>query len=333
MRIAILSTAVPVPPGNYGGTEWVVYNLVQGLSSRGHQVTLFTSNASTIDFPGVTKVPIQISWEYDDYLGKLLIEEISNGNFDIVHDHSNDGIISPLRWDKRNYLCTIHGADHKDQANRVYLSRKHRENSHDPTAPFVYNGLNGDAIPFSTTKKNYLLWIGRLDWQKVPHTAIDIAENLGEPLILAGPVCDHPYFAKYIQPHLSEKIRYVGAIGLPLRHNLYADAKALLFTSNWREPFGLTMIESMFAGTPVIAQDNGSNAVSEIVKDGVSGFVCHSVEDMKYAVQKLHTLNYASVRQHVDSMFRQEHMVEAYLSLYDKLLRKEVLCGVNGNRY
>lgn len=318
MRIAILSTALPVPPGNYGGTEWVVYYLADGLAKRGHDVTLFAGPNSKVGFR-VKIVSIKISFEFDDYLVKLWEEEREFGKFDVIHDHSNDGFINSQRWETLPYLSTIHGQSHFKQKNRVYISKRQCELNKEPEGIVVYHGLNGKEILFNDKKKNYLFWIGRLDWQKVPHLAIEVAKRTNLPLILAGPNCDGPYVEKYIKPQLSEKIRWIGAISRPHKDLIYADAKATLFPCGWREPFGLTVIESMFAGTPVIVQDNEQNAMNEIIEDGVSGYICKDVDQMVEAVSKLDKLEPRLIRQCADRKFSQERMVQDYLQLYNKV--------------
>jgi len=253
-----------------------------------------------------------------------LSEESKFGPFDVVHDHSNDGCINPKRWETFPYLSTLHGQGHFNQQNRVYISKKQRELNKEPNGVVVYHGYDGQKLLFQDKKKNYLFWIGRIDWQKIPHIAIEVAKKVNLPLILAGPNCDDPYFKEYIEPQLNDKIRWIGAIGRTHKDMIYADATATLFSCGWREPFGLTIIESMFAGTPVIAQDNGLNAMHEILEDGVSGFICKDVDQMAEAVSKLGQLEPRFVRQCADLKFSSGRMVQDYLQLYEKVINGEV---------
>jgi glycosyltransferase involved in cell wall biosynthesis len=140
-----------------------------------------------------------------------------------------------------------------------------------------------------------------------------------------GPNCDDKYFDTMIKPHLNDQIKYIGSIASPHMEYIFAEAKAFIFPCNWDEPFGIVMLNSLFAGTPVIAQDNGRNAVNEVINNGHNGFVCKNVDEMVDAVSKLDTLNGPEIKASAMNNFTDVLMVENYLSLYERLIKTGTL--------
>jgi glycosyltransferase involved in cell wall biosynthesis len=128
------------------------------------------------------------------------------------------------------------------------------------------------------------------------------------------------YFEEKVKPRIDgQLIQYVGRADLQLKNDLLGNSMAMLFPIQWNEPFGLVMVESMACGTPVIAMPGGS--VPEVVQNGVSGYICRTVQQM---VKRVGELNFEprAVRKYVEDNFSLERMVNKYIALYDDALKE-----------
>ena len=168
-------------------------------------------------------------------------------------------------------------------------------------------------------KQAYLSFIGRIAPVKGTHSAIAVSKQAGIPLKIAGEVQPEyrDYFEQKIKPHLDGRfIEYIGAADLRAKNELLGNSVAMLFPIHWNEPFGLVMVEAMACGTPVLALPGGS--VVEIVRDGVSGYVCHSVKQMARRAREIR-FDPVSVRRYVEEHFSLDHMIEQYTRLYEEI--------------
>jgi glycosyltransferase involved in cell wall biosynthesis len=184
----------------------------------------------------------------------------------------------------------------------------------------IHHGIDLSSYNLQTKKSGYLSFLGRIAPIKGIHSAIEIAKRSGIPLKIAGEVQPiyREYFESRIKPHLDGKfIEYVGEADLALKNELLGNSMAMLFPIEWDEPFGLVMVEAMATGTPVIAFPGGS--VAEIVRDGVSGFVCSGVEDAVARVREVQAIEPAAVRAYAQQYFSVERMVQDYLALYREM--------------
>lgn len=183
----------------------------------------------------------------------------------------------------------------------------------------VYHGLPLERAPISLEHDGYLLYVGRISIEKGVHYALDVAQVLDLPLILAAKVetVDLAYFKELIEPRLGERIRWVGEVGEEERDRLMSRAMAFLHPVTFREPFGLTLIEAMATGCPVIAFNRGS--IPEIVKTGVTGYVVEDVEGMVDALNNIGAIDRAACRKHVLEHFTAKKMADGYEKIYKKL--------------
>jgi glycosyltransferase involved in cell wall biosynthesis len=164
-----------------------------------------------------------------------------------------------------------------------------------------------------------LAFFGRIHPDKGTAEAIDVARRTGRRLVIAGIVQDAAYFDACVAPHLDdEQVRFLGPVGPDRRNELLGGVDALLHLVDFEEPFGLSMIEAMACGTPVVATRRG--AVPEVVADGRSGFVVGSVEEAVHAVERLPELRREWCRAHVADHFSVDRMVDGYLAVYRSLL-------------
>jgi glycosyltransferase involved in cell wall biosynthesis len=116
-------------------------------------------------------------------------------------------------------------------------------------------------------------------------------------------------------------VEYLGEIGEQEKDEFLGNAYALLFPIDWREPFGLVMIEAMACGTPVIAFRMGS--VPEVMEDGVTGFVVEDVDSAVKAVELIPTVSRLGCRRYFDEHFTSARMALDYLNIYRKLIQEK----------
>ncbi len=347
MRIAQIAPIIErVPPKKYGGTERVVHALTEELVKRGHDVTLFASGDSQTSAKLVSVYPRSLrEARFDEIYGANHLSMLSVGlayaqhkEFDVIHDHNWTLSLPTANLVKDTSVVMTHHGPFPPHVRRMFeelrgpsvvtISRSQASQvpgiNHVGT---VYNGLDLNDYPFSATDDGYLLWVGRFDLEKAPHLAIDVARYLDMPLILAGKLEAMPayenYFNEYIRPKLGDGVTWVGEVGEAERNKLMSRAKAFLHPVMWPEPFGLTMIEAMACGAPVIGFGRGS--IPEVVKHGVSGFVVDDVEGMISAVENISLIDRFECRAHVLENFSAEKMADGYEDVYYKLLCKNLV--------
>jgi glycosyltransferase involved in cell wall biosynthesis len=324
-----------VPPPAYGGIELVVGLLTDELVKRGHEVTLFASGDSISDakleaiHPRALRLEPNAK-EYCVYEALLLSNAFQRAEeFDVIHSHLGYAALPYAKLVKVPTVHTLHGIftpdgeklfKHAKEQPYVSISQAQIEARLGLNiAATVYNAIDIHQHKFyaQPDEPPYLAFLGRISPEKGPHHAIEIAKQVGLPLKIAGKVdvVDREYFERDIEPLIDGKqIQYVGEANHHQKNDLMGRALATLFPITWREPFGLVMIESMAAGTPVIAMRMGSTP--EIVAHQKTGFLCDSVEECVAAVKVIDTIDRLDCRDHVATRFSVEQMVDGYEAVY-----------------
>ena len=347
MKIAQIAPIIErVPPKKYGGTERVVSALTEELIRRGHEVTLFASGDSVTKARLVSVYPKALrEARMKDLYGSNIWSLLSIGSayerqdeFDIIHDH-NGYLSAPAANIARTPVVeTLHGPI-TFEVKRIFTALRkpflvtisEAQGAPAPDLHFagnVYNGLPMKNYPFSNDHDGYLLFVGRISNEKGVHFAIQVAQELDIPLILAAKLegIDRPYYHEYVEPFLSEQIRWIGEVDEAERNRLMSRAMCFLHPANWPEPFGLTLIEAMACGAPVVAFDRGS--IPEIVQHRRTGFVVHTTDEMIDAVESIRQgtsrIDRKRCRLHALKSFSAEKMAEGYEAIYRKILTKEI---------
>lgn len=338
MRIAQIAPIIErVPPTKYGGTERVVSLLTDELVARGHDVTLFATADSLTKARLVSITPRALREAgVSNYTDLLLCNGAQaykrQFDFDIIHDHNGVLGAAFAQCVSTPTVVTLHGALSKSKeaifrnlqkAHLVSISNSQRNGAPDLRyAATIYNGLNMDHFPISRTHEEYLLFVGRISEEKGVHIAIEAAQKSGRPLIIAAKLDPSPkdqvYFKTYIEPNLSGQIRWIGEVTEDERNLLMSKAYCSLHPVTWPEPFGLTLIEAMACGCPVIAFGMGS--IPEIILDKKSGFVVSSLDCMLDAISMIPILNREFCRSYALSQFNHVRMVDGYEKLYSKII-------------
>jgi glycosyltransferase involved in cell wall biosynthesis len=344
MRIGVVSPLVEsVPPALYGGTERVVSNLSEELVRRGHEVTLFASGDSVTSAKLVPCAPraLRLDPNAADFVTATLFElgEVYKraDQFDIIHNHADWFGFAFSECVATPTVTTVHGRlDIPDIAYRYHRGNSHPlvsisrdQRSHLPDLNWigtVYNGLDVSRFRLRETPGDYLAFLGRISPEKAPDRAVEIAERAGMRLVVAAKVdpADHEYYETVIAPLFrhSRLVEFVGEVDEKGKDELLGGAYAYLFPIDWPEPFGLTMIEAMATGTPVIAMARGS--VPEVVADGETGFVCRTIDEMVAAVERADDIDRGACRQRVEQLFTASRMADGYEEVYRRLLNHEM---------
>ncbi|MFN3557491.1 MAG: glycosyltransferase family 4 protein [Bacteroidales bacterium] len=338
MKIAMLSPiAWRTPPVHYGPWELVTSLLTEELVKKGMDVTLFaTANSVT---SARLRAVCHVGYEEDKNIDPKVWEclHISEcfehaHEFDIIHNQFD---FLPLTYSglvKTQVVTTIHGFSspkilpvyekYNHRAHYVSISNADRSPALHYEAT-IYHGIDLGQFPFYTNpRQDYLLFYGRIHPDKGTYEAIELSKAVGMPLVIAGIIQDQDYFSRFVEPYLKPgEVDYMDSVGGAKRHELLGNAKALLHTINFHEPFGLSVVESMACGTPVVAFNKGS--MPELITHEVDGLL---VNDTREAIEKFHLLDKMdrrNCRKKVETRFSKEVMAENYIKLYKKILEQK----------
>lgn len=350
MRIAQLAPLWErVPPPAYGGIELVVSLLTDELVRRGHEVTLFASgdslslaNLESVHSRALRQDPTVKEYSIYEMLQLSQVYDQAQ-DFDIIHSHMGCAALPYAKFVKTPTLHTLHGAftpDNEKMFRRsrqqpfVSISNAQREAKLGLNCvSTVYNGIDVDSYKFyaQPDESPYLAFLGRLSPEKGPHLAIEIAKRTGWNLKMAGKIdlVDQEFYEQELAPHIDGKqIQYLGEANHVQKNTLMGSAVATLFPITWREPFGLVMVESMAAGTPVIGMRLGSTP--EVIADHKTGFLCDTVDQCIAALSRIDEIDRATCRQHVIDQFSVQKMTDGYEAAYRQILTRK-LTSQNGH--
>ena len=267
----------------------------------------------------------------------IMLDEVfsEKGNFDIIHFHVDYLHFPFSRHQSIANVTTLHGRldlpdlkplyRHFREMPVISISDAQREPL--PWANWqgtIHHGLPRNSFSLGEGKGGYLAFLGRTSPEKGLDQAIEIAKRAGVPLKIAAKVdrVDVEYFNTVIKPLLDHPlIEFIGEIGYPEKDVFLRNAAGLLFPINWREPFGLVMIEAMACGTPVIAYPLGS--VPEVIEEGVTGFIVPDVDGAVRAVKRVGEIDRSKCRAHFEQFFDAERMAHDYLNIYQQLILEE----------
>ena len=320
------------PPRHYGPWELVTHLLTEALVARGVDVTLFATldsvTAGTLD--GV----VPSGYEEDRSLDAKVWEyrHLSHAfaraaGFDLIHNQADFPAHAFAPLVATPIVTTIHGfsserilpmyAPFQDRVHFVAISDADRHPALRYAAT-IHHGIRIDEFAFDPVGGESLLFFGRIHPDKGAAEAIAAARASGRRLDLYGIVQDAAYFRDSIEPGLDGERVYHGPVGGEARIKALGGARALLHLINFAEPFGLSVIEAMACGTPVIAARRGS--MPELIEDGVNGFLVDTPAQAVAAVERAGELDRAVVRASVAQHFSVERMADDYLALYRRIL-------------
>jgi len=333
MHVAMISPiAWRTPPRNYGPWELIVSLLTEGLVERGIEVTLFATKDSITNANLVGVCP-QGYEEDKELLPKVweclhISEVFERGDeFDIIHNQFDFLPLTYTKMTRTPVLTTIHGFSSpkilpvyiKYNRNCYYVSISEADRSPDLNyIATVHHGIDLTQFTFQEQIGDYLLFFGRIHNDKGAKEAIEISLKYGMRLIMAGIIQDETYYEHEIKPHLSvNNIEYIGSVGPKQRDKVLRNAYALLHPINFNEPFGLSVVEAMACGTPVIAFNRGS--MPEVINDKKTGFLVGSIEQAVNVLDDIKDISRLNCRKWVEEKFSADRMVEDYIKVYERI--------------
>jgi glycosyltransferase involved in cell wall biosynthesis len=335
VKVAVLAPiSWRVPPRHYGPWEQFVSLLTEGLVARGVDVTLFATADSITTARLAAVVPTGYSEDssFDAKVWESL--HISSlferaAEFDLIHNSFDFLPLTFTRLVDTPIVTTIHGfasdstlpvyVEYSDRCWYVAISAADRHPALSYAAT-IHHGIDMRAFEVGPGGGD-LTFFGRIHPDKGTATAIEVARRAGASLVIAGIVHDQRYFEQSVAPHIDgENVRFVGSVGPARRQQILGEARALLHLIDFEEPFGLSVVEAMACGTPVVAFPRGS--MPEIIQPGVNGYLVEDAEEAVAAIGMLDLLDRAQVRASVVDKFDAARMVDDYLGLYRQILQK-----------
>jgi len=344
VRIAIVAGPyLPVPPKKYGGTEQVVYHLIKGLLELGHEPILLAPADSKVDCELVpitdkaidfAKTPAELRKH------SALVKKITNNTaktlekllsrIDIIHSHGFD-----LKdFSRFPNLTTLHNTIgfndlpyYHDRKQLYYVSISKNQQMACPNLQYVgtvYNGEDPAVFTIVDKPKNYLSFLGRMDRDKNPHLAIELAISLGMKIKLAGKI-DHQgidYFNQEIKPYLKHPlVEWLGELAEKEKIELISKARCNLHPTSFREPFGLTVLEAAYCGTPTLAINRG--AMPEIIEEGRTGAMVQDFIEGYFKINECFSMDRRYIAQSARKRFNYQIMAGQYLRAYRKVIKSK----------
>ena len=328
VKLAMLAPiAWRTPPEHYGPWESIASLLTEGLVARGVDVTLFATldsvTAAALD--GVCPHGYATDPELDGRVWEALHVSHAlarSGDFDLVHNHLDWLPLAFGQHARAPMLTTIHGfsgagilpAYTRSRSAFVAISASDRYAGLDYAAT-IHHGIDLTMLPYGANPGEQLVSFGRIHPDKGTADAIEIARRAGRRLVICGIVQDERYFAEAVEPHIDgDQVVFLGSVGPRRRAEVLGGAAALLHPIHFDEPFGLSVVEAMACGTPVVAYRRGSMA--EVIDEGVTGYLAHDIESAAQAVGAAVRLDRAAVHARAAARFGVDRMVEDYLAAY-----------------
>ena len=334
MRLAMLAPiSWRTPPRHYGPWELVTSLLTEALVAKGVDVTLFATADSLT--AGRLEAVVPTGYSEDRGLDAKVMEMLHVSHvfeqadrFDLIHNQADFVPLAFSRLVETPIVTTIHGFSsprivpvfkrYEDRVHYVAISEADR-NPALRYAATIHHGIRIEEFPFDAEGSDDLLFFGRMHPDKGAADAIRAAIATGHRLVMAGIVQDETYYRTEVAPHIDgERIIFNGPVGGTARTRALGRAKALLHLIGFEEPFGLSVIEAMACGTPVIAYNKGS--MPELIEHGVTGFLVDTFEEAVAAIGRIGEIDRKACRRAVEDRFTVARMADKYLALYERIL-------------
>lgn len=358
MKIGIIAShSFPIPFANLHTGDTVILNLAKELKLLGNQVTMYAPAGTDFDNLKTMKCSYgkypPSSEECEQSCHDTHKESLYNQ--DIIHDFSASKNIVKMMNDSgfSKTCCTLMGGPwmqywetknligwsdaHKDRIIRgksdyenTLMSNLGANGKPNSSVHRVYGGIDNSFYTPTYNKKDYFLWMGR--WHEVRgyKMAIELAKKTGIKLVLAGEHPDYEMFEYQRKcalevPELIKGFSNIQTVYLPqdphhheFKRELYREALGFLYTVQFNEPFGLSQVEAMSCGTPVLATNYGS--MPEIIKHNVTGFICeNNINSFEDAINNIYKISYEDCRRQACN-FSIQNMAKSYLEVYRSII-------------
>jgi glycosyltransferase involved in cell wall biosynthesis len=335
MKIALLGpVAWRTPPLHYGPWEQITSSLAEGLVARGLDVTLFATldSQTRAKLDGVCAHGYEGRPEVDGRISEALHVSHAlarSGEFELVHNHLDWLPLAFAQHARAPMLTTVHGFSGRRilpayvnarASSFVSISDSDRAPELEYLAT-IHHGIDLTALPFSAAGGESLVVFGRIHPDKGTAEAIEIARLADRRLVICGIVQDDRYYREQVEPHIDgDRVRYLGSVAPAQRAEVLGSAAALLHPIAFAEPFGLSVVEAMACGTPVITYPIGS--MPEVVDPGITGFFADGVVSAAKQIEAAAALDRATIRRVAERRFGVDRMVDDYLTVYRRLLER-----------
>ncbi|MCU7725552.1 glycosyltransferase family 4 protein [Actinoplanes sp. KI2] len=333
MKVALLGPiAWRTPPLHYGPWELITSLLAEGLTARGVDVTLFATldSVTKAALDGVSPAGYEESPELDGRVWEALHVSHAlsrSGEFDLVHNHLDWLPLAFSQHCAAPMLTTIHGFSGRhilpayERGNSAYVSISDSDRS--PLLSYVgtvHHGIDLSTLPVSVAPDSSdLIIFGRIHPDKGTDLAIEIARRTGRRLVICGIIQDHAFYESRVAPEIDgDRVVYLGSVGPADRGRILGSGAALLHPIRFAEPFGLSVVEAMACGTPVIAYRKGS--MPEIVDEGVTGRLVTGLDEAAAAVEGIDAIDRAGCARRARERFSADRMVDDYLAIYRNIV-------------
>lgn len=342
MRVAIVAEPyVPIPPPQYGGTEQVIHHIIKGLLEMGHEPILLASADSRVEcelIPIVDKALYFPRYKKDLAKHQKLVAQARRQtikelkkllpSIDVIHSHGFD--LSKFK----NFpnLTTLHNMISFEEINLLlkrkellYASISQNQQATCPELNYVgvvYNGEDPSEFPVKTEPSDYVCFLGRFDRAKSPHLAIQLAINMGIKIKLGGKIDyeGEDYFENEIKKYFDHPlVEYLGELNFEQKVELISQAKCNLHPTNFREPFGLTVLEAAYCGTPTLAIARGS--MPELIEPGRTGILVEDMVEGRAHLEECFKMDREYIANRARSLFNYHSMTEQYLEAYEKVIQ------------
>jgi glycosyltransferase involved in cell wall biosynthesis len=325
----------PVAPDAPGGIATMLAGLIAAQQRLGCSVTVVASADSRLPTGVDVLSPVSVNliaqmeagtaseYEYFEQESLALARERAS-DVDVVHSHVgaasfvlsgllhtwHNEITPDLEWlvSRRPELRLTTVSEHQADKLRAAGARR---------CVAVPSGIDVESFPLSTVAGPALAYLGRMEWDKGPDLAIAAARALGRPLVLAGPIVDHAYFAERVVPALGTDVQYAGVLGHEDKAALIGRSSCLLVPSRCDEGFGMVAVEAMACGTPAVGLANG--ALPEVIDDGVTGFTTGDADELADLVLQAEKLDRVAVRARAAGRFSIDRTAARYVDLYREI--------------
>jgi glycosyltransferase involved in cell wall biosynthesis len=331
-----MDPGIPIPPPLYGGHERLVYMFAEEYTKMGHEVSLLAGPNSNISGNvhtfGINHLNKSKWQKFKELTYAWFFLYRKRKDFDLIHNFGRLAYLLPILNKPVKKIMTYGRPISK---NGIKITTSIPNQNLIFTACSNYCASTGNiagqwktvynAIDFSKYNLNQsvpidapLIFLGRLDKIKGLHTAIEVAKETGNKLLIGGNIPDtidnYKYFKEKLEPQFDgNQIIYLGALNDQEKNKYLGQAKALLFPIEWDEPFGMVMVEAMACGTPVIAFNRGS--VPEVVNENLTGAVVKNKTEMIEKLMHISEIDRKNCRQHALERFNIDIITGDYLKL------------------
>jgi glycosyltransferase involved in cell wall biosynthesis len=346
MKIGVIAHLKhPIRAPFAGGLEMHTYALCRLLRGRGHDVTLFAAAGSAEGLgveeicvePGRAAIDSEAEFQQEHRTYLKLMKDLRRRDFDIIHNNSlhylppalAGGLPMPMVtvlhtppfWEMEGSIMQNESPNSRFVAVSSFIGTLWARVTRVDCV--IRNGIDLKNFGFAPdpAASPYLVWSGRIVPEKGLHLALPAARLAGFHLRIAGPISDVTYFETKVRPILDETARYVGHLDHQELAALIRGARALLFTPQWEEPYGLVLAEALACGTPVASFARG--AVGEIL-DESCGIVVpgDDVAALAQAARDVQALSRLACRKRAEAIADSGKMIEQYENLYQRLILK-----------